>query len=241
MGLFTGLSNALFGVPPVSSAPYQVEAQQLQQGAGQYAGQEQGAVASQQQLADSLWNTINGRGPSVADIQLQQALGQGLAQTQAAGAGATGQNAVLARFLASGAGSDYAAKAAQAAALLRAQEIQAAQGQYGQTEGNIASEGAGMYGRNLDTGLGYANIANQANQANAQREQTAQNELLGAAAGVAGGLGGLGSMYLKNSGGSSGSGSGGSTFTPGGNNTSFWSNPTNNAYQGAFGASANAQ
>lgn len=189
MGLFSGFGQALFGVPPVSSAPYSQEAQQLQAGAGQFAGQETSAYNSQQQLADSLWNTISGRGPSVADIRLQQALGQGLGQTQAVGAGATGENSVLARYLAARAGGDQAAQAAQAGALLKAQETQAAQGQLGQVEGQQANEGANMYSTNLQTGLGYSNLTNQVDQANANREQQAT------AAGLSA-LGGLGSMYF---------------------------------------------
>jgi hypothetical protein len=237
MGLFSGLSSALFGVPPVNSQPYQQQADQLQQGAQQYAGQEQSAYNGQQQLADSLWNTINGRGPSVADIRLQQALDQGLAQNTAMGAGATGTNAVLARYLAATGNGNQAAQAAQAGAVLKAQEIANAQQNLGSVEANQANEGAGMYGRNLDTGLGYANIANNVNQANAARQQTAQNELLGAAAGLTGGVGGLGAMYFNSRKPDaptydSGAGSAG--------NSGFYSNPINNAYKGAFTASNNA-
>lgn len=221
MSLFSGLGGYLFGVPPVSSTPYSTEAQQLNQGAGQYAGQEQSAYNSQQQLADSLWNTINGRGPSVADIRLQQALGQGFAQTQAAGAGATGENSVLARYLAARAGGDQAAGAAQSGALLKAQETQAAQGQLGNVEAQQANEGSNMYGTNLSTGLGYSNLANSVDQANATRAQQAT------AAGLSA-LGGLGAMYFGrgptlNLGGGSGGSSiassydasgGGSTLSP---------------------------
>jgi hypothetical protein len=209
MSLFSGLGSAIFGVPPVSAQPYEDEAQKLQQGAGQYAGQEQSAYDAQQQLADSLWNTINGRGPSVADIRLQQALDQGLAQTTAAGAGATGTNAVLARYLAATANGNQAAQAAQAGGLLRAQEAANAQNQLGNVTANQANEGAGMYGRNLDTGLGYAKVANDVNQANAQRQQTAENALLGAATGLPGALGSLGAMYFKGGGGGGSGGSGG--------------------------------
>lgn len=192
MSLFSGLGGYLFGVPPVSSTPYSAQAQQLQQDAGKYAGQEQSAYNSQQQLADSLWNTINGRGPSVADIRLQQALSQGLGQTQAAGAGATGENSVLARYLAARAGGDQAAGAAQAGALLKAQETQAAQGQLGNVEAQQANEGSNMYGTNLSTGLGYSKLTNDVDQENANRAQQASAATLNA-------LAGLGSMYFGRS------------------------------------------
>lgn len=209
MSLFSGIGGALFGVPPVSSQPYAGQAQQLQQGAGQYAGQEQSAYAGQQQLADNLWNTILGRGPSVADIRLQQALGQALAQTQAAGAGASGQNSVLARYLAARAGGDQAAQAAQAGALLKAQETANAQQQLGQTEAQMANEGANLYGTNLSTGLGYSNLANNVNQANANRAQQASAAALNA-------LGGLGSTLFTGLGKGMGSGGGSSLSAPGG-------------------------
>ena len=240
MSLFSGLGNAIFGVPPVSAQPYEDEAQKLQQGAGQYAGQEQSAYDSQQQLADSLWNTINGRGPSVADIRLQQALGQGLAQTTAAGAGATGTNAVLARYLAATANGNQAAQAAQAGGLIRAQETANAQNQLGNVTANQANEGAGMYGRNLDTGLGYAKVANDVNQDNAKRQQTAENALLGAATGVVGGIGGIGASYFKNAlsgaggaGGGSAGGSGLSSSDPATSNAAW------DAYDGGVFGSSN--
>lgn len=181
-GLFTGLGNALFGVPPVSSQPATSQMQADQAAASGYAGREQGAYDAQQQLADSLWNTINGKGPSVADIRLQQALDQGLKQSLAMGAGSSGQNAVLARFLA-GQGYDPA-QAAQAGALLKAQETQAAQQQLGGVTGQMAGESGQLYGTNLQNGLGYAQLANQINEANAQRSQQADIAGLNALAGA---------------------------------------------------------
>lgn len=189
MGLFSGLGNYLFGVAPVSSAPYTQQAEKLQQGAGQYAGQEQNAYNRQAQLSDNLWSTINGAGPSVAGVQLQQATDQNLRNGMAMGAGGTGQNAVLARYLAAQRTGDSAANLAQSAALLRAKEVADARAQLGQTTGAMANEGAGLYGTNLQTGLGYANLANSANQAQAGRDQQAE------AAGLQA-LGGLGSMYF---------------------------------------------
>lgn len=203
MGLFSGLGNYLFGVPPVSSQPYASQAQQLQSGAGQYAGQEQTGFGNQEQLQGSLWNAINGVGPSVADIQLQQTLDQNLKNGMAMGAGASGPNAVLARYLAATQTGDQAAKAAQTGALLRAKEIADARQQYAGNAANMAQEGAGMYGRNLETGLGYANLANSADQAQAGRNQQAE------AAGLQF-LSGLGSMFFgRQPGGGGGGGSGG--------------------------------
>lgn len=206
MGLFSGLGNYLFGTPPVSSEPYKQQENQLQQGAGQYAGQEQTGFGNQQQLQDSLWRTINGVGPSVADIQLQQTLDQNLKNGLAMGAGASGPNAVLARYLAATQTGDQAAKAAQAGALLRAKEIADARQQYAGNAADMAQEGAGMYGRNLDTGLGYARLENEVNQDNRKADQTAQNTLFGALQGGAN----LGAMYFGRSPGGGGGGGGGS-------------------------------
>lgn len=141
-----------------------------QQAAQGYGGREQGAYNQQQQLTDSLWNTINGRGPSVADIRLQQALDQINKQYGAMGAGGSGANSVLARYLAAGQGGDAATQAAQAGGLLRAQETQNAQQQLGNVTGAMAGESGNLYGANLSNGLGYAGLANSAGQANADRD-----------------------------------------------------------------------
>ena len=209
MSLFSGLGNSLFGVPPVSSAPATQQQQTDQASAAGYAGREQSGYNAQQQLADSLWNTINGKGPSVADIRLQQALDQGLKQSMAMGAGATGQNAVLARFLA-GQGYDPA-QAAQAGALLKAQETQNAQQQLQGLTGTMAGESGNLYGANLSNGLGYANLANQINEANAQRSQQAETAGLNALAGAGSLFFGAAPKIGIGGGSSSGGSSGGSS------------------------------
>lgn len=240
MSLFSGLGSALFGVPPVSSAPYTQSQQDAQAAARAYAGREQGAYAGQQQLADNLWNTIYGRGPSVADTQLTQGLDQALAAGNAMGAGASGQNAVLARFLAAGATGNQAARAAQAATLLRAQETANAQGQLGNLTGAMAGESGNLYGTNLANGLGYANLANSANQAQAARDQQAEAAGLQFLSGI-GTTAVTGIPKIGGSGGGGGSTGGGSwtdPFTQGSYNSQLGSSDpraSNNAW-GAYAA-----
>jgi hypothetical protein len=189
MSLFSSLGNYLFGVPQPSSAPYTQQAQQAQQMARQYAGREQSDYNNEAGLADNLWKTVNGTAPSVADTQLQQSFGQNLRSGLAMGSGASGSNAVLARYLASQATGDQGAQLAQAAAIQRAKETADAQARLGQVYGNMDASSAGLYGTNLSSGLGYSNLANNVDQANAQRDQ--QSEAAGLQF-----LSGVGSMYF---------------------------------------------
>lgn len=170
MSLFSSFGNALFGVPQSSPAPYDAQAAAAQAAAKQYATREQSDYNNQAGLADSLWKTANGTAPSVADMQLQQSFGQNLNNGLAAGAGATGTNAVLARYLATQATGNNGAQLAQAAGIQRAKETQAAQQQLGGLYGNMDQASSGLYGTNLNTGLGYSNIASSVNQANADRD-----------------------------------------------------------------------
>lgn len=201
MSAFSSLGQYLFGVPQVSSAPYTQEAQQLQQQAQKYAGREQSDYNNEAGLADSLYGTVNGTGgPSVADTQLQQSFGQNLNNGLAMGAGASGANSVLARYLAAQQTGNSGAQLAQAAGIQRAKESQAAQQQLGGLYGNMDSQSSGLYGTNLSTGLGYNTLANNVDQANAGRQQNATNAALGAAAGLATG----GASYFSGMGGGSG-------------------------------------
>lgn len=213
MSLFSSFGSYLFGVPQSSSAPYDAQAAAAQAAAQRYAGREQSDYNNQAALADSLWRTANGTAPSVADMQLQQSFGENLNNGLAAGSGATGTNAVLARYLASQATGNNGAQLAQAAGIQRAKETQAAQQQLGGLYGNMDSASSGLYGTNLNTGLGYSNLANSVNQANSGRAQ--QSEAAGLSA-----LGGLGSMYFSGRGGSAVSPAavtgGGDAFAPGG-------------------------
>lgn len=106
----------------------------------------QGQVGLQQRLQ----RTENGTGgPSVADAQLQQGLGQIRSAANSEAAGATGADAALARQDATLATGDAATKTNQQAAVLRAQEVAQAQQQEAGVLGNEASENAGLYATNL--------------------------------------------------------------------------------------------
>lgn len=189
MSLFSGIGNALFGVPQPSSAPYTQQAQQDEAAARQYAGREQSDYNNEALLGSNLWRTVNGGGPSVADTQLQQSLGQNLNAGLAMGSGSTGANAVLARYLASQATGDQAAQIAQAAAIQRAQEMQAAQRQLGGLYGQMDQQSSGLYSTNLNNGLGYNGLASGVDQTNANRDM--QTEAAGLQA-----LSGAGSMFF---------------------------------------------
>jgi hypothetical protein len=234
MSAFSEFGNWLFGVPSVSSAPYTQDAQADQDLFKQYAGREQSDYNNESALGANLWKTVNGTGgPSVAQTQLQQTLGQNLDNGLAMGSGASGANSVLARYLAAQQTGNSADAIAQSAAMLRAKEVQGAQQQLGGLYSNMDASSAGMAGTSGNLGLGYSGLANSVDQANAQRQQQAE------AAGLQF-VSGLGSMYFGKPPGGIGGGASASTFSPGGNNTAFWSNPTNNAYRSAFSASAGA-
>lgn len=235
MGALSSFANYLFGTSPVSTAPYTSEMTSLNAGAAPYAGDVTSAINSENGLGANLWNTINGIGPSVAATQLQQSLGQNLNGGLAMGAGGSGANSVLARYLASQATGQNADQIAQAQALLRAQEIAQARQQYGQVQNNIANQAGNLYGTNLQTGLGYANTAAGIDTANANREQQTSNMFYG---GLLSGGGSALSGYLS-------SGSPAQTAptynsSPGANNSGFWSNPTNGAYRSVLTASQGA-
>lgn len=236
MGALSSFANYLFGTSPVSTAPYTSEMTSLNAGAAPYAGDVSSAINAENGLGANLWNTINGIGPSVAATQLQQSLGQNLNSGLAMGAGGSGANSVLARYLASQATGQNADQIAQAQALLRAQEIAQARQQYGQVQNNIANQAGNLYGTNLQTGLGYANTAAGIDTANANREQQTSNMFYG---GLLSGGGSALSGYLSSG---SPSGATGPTFnsSPGASNAGFWSNPTNNAYRSVLTASQGA-
>jgi hypothetical protein len=208
MGALASFSNYLFGTAPVNSQPYTQQMQGLNTGAQQYAGDAQSAFNSEAGLGANLWNTINGAGPSVASTQLQQSLGQNLNGGLAMGAGGSGANSVLARYLASQATGQNADQIAQAQALLRAQEIAQARQQYGQNAANMGNQAGNLYGTNLQTGLGYANTAAGIDTANANREQSTSNAFYG---GLLSGAGSALGGYL-----SSGSGVGAAAAGAGG-------------------------
>lgn len=237
MSALSGFANYLFGTQPVNSQPYSNEMQTLNQGAGQYAGDAQSAFNSEAGLGANLWNTINGAGPSVASTQLQQSLGQNLNGGLAMGAGGSGANSVLARYLASQATGQNADQIAQAQALLRAQEIAQARAQYGQVTSNMANQAGNLYGTNLQTGLGYANTAAGIDTNNANRQQQTSNSFYGGL--LSGGGAALGG-YLSSGGGGGGYNPAASMAASGGAFTGLSPSSYGKLYSGAqpgYGAS----
>jgi hypothetical protein len=214
MANFSNFANYLFGAAPVSSSPYTQQSTAMNAGAGQYAGDAQSAFNSENGLASNLWGAINGAGPSVASSQLQQSLGQNLNNGLAMGAGGSGENSVLARYLASQQTGNQADQIAQQQALLRAQEIAAARAQYGQVTANMGNQAGNLYGTNLQTGLGYAQTAAGVDTNNANRQQSTSNAVMGGL--LSGGGAALGGYFSGGAGGAAGSGAGASMAAAGG-------------------------
>lgn len=203
MAGLAGAVGSLLGVQSPSTQPYGLDAERLKQQQQQYGAREAQNYGQEQNLAGSLGSTIAGTaGPSVAQTQLQQGLDTSNADAMAAGAGASGQNAVLARFQARQQAGEQAARMQQAAAILRAQEVAQAQQQLAQLRAAMGGQSIGLYGANLQGAMSYDQLKAQMDQQNAQR-----NTILGAA-GLSG-LGQLGASYFGSQGGQGGGGGGG--------------------------------
>jgi len=197
-GALSGLVSGLLGVDNPSTAQYGGESDELRRQREAAAVQQAQNYAGESGLAAGLGRTINGTaGPSVAQTQLQQGLDTSNAAAMAAGAGTNGVNSVLARYQARQMMGDRAAQLQQQAAMLHAQEVAQAQQQLAQLRAAMGGQNIGLYGANLQGGLGYDQLKAQLDQANAQRDT-----VLGAA-GLSG-LSQLGASYSGGKGGSSG-------------------------------------
>lgn len=93
----------------------------------------------QGQLAGTLQAAANGQGPSVGGAQLTQGLGQAANQQLAIAAGANGASGPLAQMLAARNIGNLATGTNQSAAIVRAQEAEAARQQLGQLLQNQAT------------------------------------------------------------------------------------------------------
>ena len=152
-------------------------------------------MAEQGSLADAYRRTISDpNAPSVAREQLNQALGAADATQLSQAAGASGQNAALARRGASANMAGLAANAGQSGALLRAQEVAAAQAGLGNTLGSEATEAGNAFGATTGLGLNYSQIAGnqeQGGNSNVTANSTANKQLaVGGAKDIAAGLSG---------------------------------------------------
>jgi hypothetical protein len=155
--------------------------------------------ADQGQLAQSMFGTLAGNTPSVAQEQLRQSTAQNIANTYAMAQARGGPNA--SRLAALGAG-NMNQQAAGQAAMLRAQEIQNAQaglsGLLGNARGQDTQGALGFLGQNLQAaGMQQAGAmgrdqAQQAALGNAQQNALGGKILSGVAGAVAGAVGGPG-------------------------------------------------
>ncbi len=164
----------------------------------QYAGLGQGydaalkaTMAQQNSLADAYRRTISDpNAPSVAHAQLDQALGAADATQLSQAAGVGGENAFLARRGAANNMAGLAANAGQSAALLRAQEVEAAQKGLGTTLGAEAGEAGQAYGQNTGLGLNYSQTAGQEEQAGNANVTNQRGQNIEIAKSIAGGASG---------------------------------------------------
>jgi hypothetical protein len=173
--------------PDVSQ--YEQRARDAQAAQQQFGGREASNYAAQTDLANYLHGQISGQGgPSVAQVQLRQGLDQNAADMMAAGAGASGQNAVLARYQARQQQGADAARLQQAGALLKAQEIAQAQQQLAALRASMGQQSGQLYGANMQALAGYDTLRAQLDQANAQRDTMLGAAGLSGASTLGGGL-----------------------------------------------------
>jgi hypothetical protein len=118
----------------------------------------QGAYGQQGNLVNDLLRTANGQGPSVANTQLQQGLGDINRNAMSQAAGATGAGGVLARYGAMIGGANAAAQTNQAAAIQRAQEIAQARAQAANVLAQQQQNTSALYGTNVK---GIADMSGQ--------------------------------------------------------------------------------
>lgn len=143
----------------------QMQAAQINQtgGLNQYADQSQRA---QSQLMGQLANQAAGRGPSVAQTQLQQGQQANTAATMAALASSRGQANPLAQRSAMEQQAAGNAQLNQQAALARIQEQQAAQQTLAGVAGQSANQGLTARGQDIGVNTNQAGLNQQANAAN---------------------------------------------------------------------------
>jgi hypothetical protein len=130
--------------------------------------QYQQALGQQNNLGTTLDRTIAGTGPSVAQNQLQQGLGQVRQQAESEASGTTGQNSALARYAAIMAGGNAAAQTNQQAAGLRAEEVARAEAAKAGLLNNEQAAIGGMYGANTTGANAAGGQAIQGSNAEAQ-------------------------------------------------------------------------
>lgn len=185
MGLFSGISNYLFGSDRVETQDTKQQAFNEQQIARQYQAREAQDYAHQLAMSQYLNRVIAGQtAPSVASTQLTAGLNQVQQAGNAAAAGGTGVNAGLNQYANIIGGGQLMAQTNQQVAQLKAQEQAAAAMQQGQLLSNMGARSGALQGANANLGLDYSQLlANQqtTNQAQQNKEQAAALQGIGAA------------------------------------------------------------
>jgi hypothetical protein len=157
---------------------------------------QQQALGGQTSQIHDLNGVIAGTAPSVAGTQLQQTLGQIVAQQESAASGQGGQSAFAARRAANANIGAAQTGAAQTGAINRANEINAAQGLKASTLQNIAGNasteantsigGAATFGgQALNGEMGIERLNNETNTNNANANNNQKAAIIGDIAGGA--------------------------------------------------------
>jgi hypothetical protein len=159
------------------------------------APREQG-FAAQQKALHMYGMAARGQGPSVAQNQLRQQSEENYRQGMSLQGMARGGNIAQTTQQASGAFAGAQSQLSQQAAVLRAQETQAAQQNYAQLASQMYGQGFGYDQLASQQGLGYLGLQNQwklgQRGLDQQREQYDKNFALGMYNGIIGAVGGVG-------------------------------------------------
>jgi hypothetical protein len=181
MGLLSGLSDFLFGIDPVSS---DFEKQQMAKAGAEadaYKKREAEDYARSQDYIQRLWQVVTGNAPSAAQRSLVANADDINRGANSMVAGASGNNAAIARYGATQAAPDAMLKANRDAAILQATEAADATRQIGAAENALGSRSAGLYGTAAGIGRDYAGLATQIDMANQKAKAAAEGALLSTA------------------------------------------------------------
>lgn len=131
------------------------------------------AFRQQQGLVNQLNGVIQGRGPSLANATMANALGDVQAAGNAQAAGARGAGNVLARYGAQQSIADAQARMAGQAAMARAKEEADARAQLGQTLSGMGQQSIGMFNPTLEAYLDAVRRRQALDVQNSQANQAA--------------------------------------------------------------------
>ena len=169
-GLFSGLSNFLYGDNNIPSLGIDEAIAAQKRAEAEYKQREQQDYQRQVQLAQYLQRVISGQAPSAAQGQLAMGMDQAQRASQSQAAGATGTNAGLARYGSIMAGGQLMADTNQDAAQLRAQEVAQAVNNTGQLTNSMGQRSGMMSTVAGNTGLDYSKLGFGVQGANLEQE-----------------------------------------------------------------------